>query len=494
MNINWGYSPKKEKYIPLGDFPGDRYLVVAQQAFLNLGWKISHISETEIVAFTPISWQSYSEEVSVRIINSFAVVKSECVGIQFFFNDYGKNMLNLTRFFDEFEYVEFHINGNWEEHLNQLHSIRRPNNDQSPFVVKNRIKNELYLFFPQKGYIVTPLLVLMNVLIFGFTFLLSIFLFKLFRHPGGFPLFNIGNFFASSRSAVQDGQLWRLLTYQFLHGGILHLIFNMYALIYLGLVIEHKLGWLRFGFIYLASGICAAVLSLMVHDSTFTIGASGAIMGLFGALLMLLLLKVFEKEARNALLLSTIVVIALMLLNGLIGKKVDNAAHLGGLISGFVLCGILYPNRGFNIAIPLLARYAIAVLFAVGFCSFGILGTPKLQAKEFLMLEQKFKANWVAYHRIFRIPDTLSTGKKLQIVQRDGIDLWKRNTMISDEMLKLNLPKQLQARAKFHSEMARIESRIVELLYKECAESTKYYRREIRELNRERNSLRITPN
>lgn len=61
MSISWGYSPKVEKYIPLGDFPMDRYLIIARQAIENLGWNLSHISERGIIAYTPISFQSYSE-------------------------------------------------------------------------------------------------------------------------------------------------------------------------------------------------------------------------------------------------------------------------------------------------------------------------------------------------------------------------------------------------------------------------------------------------
>ena len=71
MSISWGYSPKTEKFIPLGNFPADKYLIVAQQAIENLGWKLSHISETGLIAYTPISFQSYSEEIAIRIQNNF---------------------------------------------------------------------------------------------------------------------------------------------------------------------------------------------------------------------------------------------------------------------------------------------------------------------------------------------------------------------------------------------------------------------------------------
>ena len=149
MSISWGYSPKIEKYIPLADFPADKYLIVAKQAIENLGWSLSHVSESGLIAYTPISFQSYSEEISIRIHGNFAVVKSECVGIQMFFNDYGKNDLNLEKFFHEFEYVEFHLKDVWEESLSKFHQLIATQDDhyfeKAPLATKNKIKNVFFL-------------------------------------------------------------------------------------------------------------------------------------------------------------------------------------------------------------------------------------------------------------------------------------------------------------------------------------------------------------
>jgi rhomboid protease GluP len=155
MSISWGYSPKIEKYIPLADFPADKYLIIARQAIENLGWSLSHVSESGLIAYTPISFQSYSEEVSIRIHGNFAVVKSECVGIQMWFNDYGKNDLNLEKFFHEFEYVQYHLQNIWDESLATFHALIATQDDtyfdKAPLTAKNKIKNILYLFFSSKG-------------------------------------------------------------------------------------------------------------------------------------------------------------------------------------------------------------------------------------------------------------------------------------------------------------------------------------------------------
>ena len=143
MSVSWGYSPKVEKFIPLGDFPADKYLIVAQQAIENLGWKLSHLSENGLIAYTPLSFQSYSEEISIRIYDNFAVVKSECVGIQMLFNDYGKNELNFEKFFHEFEYVQFHLKEVWADRLIKFHSAIAAQDDayfeKAPLAIKNKL-------------------------------------------------------------------------------------------------------------------------------------------------------------------------------------------------------------------------------------------------------------------------------------------------------------------------------------------------------------------
>jgi len=497
MQISWGYSPKIEKFIPLGDFPMDRYLVIARQAIENLGWNLSHISERGIIAYSPISLQSYSEEISIRIENNFAIVKSECVGIQMLFTDYGKNARNLEKFFHEFDYVEFHLKDAWEDSLAKFHDFAATQDpdyfEKAPLTAKNKIKNIFYLFLPQRNYLVTPVLILTNCAYYVVCTLITVLFVKylLLTKQPLYSVEKIGYYVgANSREFVISGQFWRLITYQFVHISIFHIFFNMYALAYIGLMVEHKLGTKKYVAIYLISGVCGGLLSLIYHETGYMAGASGAIMGLFGAFLALLLSKAFEKNATKALLISTLFVVAIMLLNGLKGR-VDNAAHIGGLVSGFIICYLLFNERLWKWNVSLTIRYTLVacltLLFAVGI----VQHTPIIQTKEFLALEKKYQQNWVTYYSIFRLPADLPTGKKLTIVQVKGIDLWKENDSLVKQMLKLKLTKQQRFKAEFHAKVTEIQSKIVVLLYKECAESTKYYRREIRELTRELNSLRI---
>jgi rhomboid protease GluP len=490
MSLSVGYSPKVEKFIPLGDFPLDKYLIIARQAIENLGWNLSHISERGIIAYTPISLQSYSEEISIRIENNFAIFKSECVGIQMLFTDYGKNSVNMEKFFHEFEYVEFHLKDVWEESLAKFHDFVETQDadyfEKAPLTAKNKIKNVFYLLLPQKNYTVTPILILINVACFVVsTIFIALFVKYLMRNNQGAESFeSIGYYLgANSREHVLNGQFWRLITYQFVHGSILHIFFNMYALAYIGLMIEHKLDSKKYLFIYLISGICGGLLSIAYHDFGYMVGASGSIMGLFGAFLALLYTKAFEKNATKALLISTVLVVIMMLLNGL-KENVDNAAHIGGLIAGFITCYIVCRDK-----LSAAVRYSLVCCLAFAFACVIVQFTPKIQTKELLVLTEKYEQNWKQYYSIFKLPADMPTGKKLRYVQTNGIDLWKENDSLVNEMLSLQLTKPQRNRAEYQAKVVAIQSKIAALLYKECAESTKYYRREIRELTRELNNL-----
>ncbi len=137
------------------------------------------------------------------------------------------------------------------------------------------------------------------------------------------------------------GQLWRVLTCGFVHIGILHLVLNMLALSSIGSVVEHQVGVLKYLLIYFISMIAASLLSLYSHPYVISAGASGAIFGLLGCqLLMLLALsRQMPKAQLISALLSDLIMIGLYFAIGSFFPQIDNFAHLGGL-SGGIAAGL----------------------------------------------------------------------------------------------------------------------------------------------------------
>jgi rhomboid protease GluP len=136
-----------------------------------------------------------------------------------------------------------------------------------------------------------------------------------------------------------SGQWWRLLTYMFLHGGLFHIAFNTWALWNLGVLCESLYGRWTFGAIYLITGVGAGLASVAWNPHVLSVGASGAIFGLAGALIASFYLGEFSlpRAALSGTLRSLAFFVGFNLFFGGLVRGIDNACHVGGLITGLIL-------------------------------------------------------------------------------------------------------------------------------------------------------------
>ncbi|KAJ7004012.1 RHOMBOID-like protein 2 [Populus alba] len=131
-------------------------------------------------------------------------------------------------------------------------------------------------------------------------------------------------------------QGWRLITCMWLHAGVIHLLANMLSLIFIGIRLEQQFGFVRVGIIYLVSGFGGSILSSLFIQQNISVGASGALFGLLGAMLSELLTNWTIYSNKIAALLTLVFIIAINLAVGIL-PHVDNFAHIGGFMSGFLL-------------------------------------------------------------------------------------------------------------------------------------------------------------
>jgi len=217
----------------------------------------------------------------------------------------------------------------FDEEKIKLFESDTPSND-------NEVKEIIDFLKPKEGYFITPIVIYINIIIF---------IVMVFAGLGfiSFKSQDLLNWGANFRPLTTNGEWWRLLTSTFLHGGLMHILANMFGLLFVGIFLEPLLGRTKYLTAYLLTGILASCASLWWHTASVSVGASGAIFGLYGLFLALLLRKVFPPDFGKALLTSTLIFIGYNLFMGLTGG-IDNAAHIGGLVSGFVVGIMLSPT------------------------------------------------------------------------------------------------------------------------------------------------------
>lgn len=189
--------------------------------------------------------------------------------------------------------------------------------------------------------------------------------------PGAVELLGWG---ANYPPLTRGGEWWRLLSSVFVHAGLIHLAFNSYALLLAGRTVERVFGHAGYLLLYLFAGLTGSAAST-IFSGAVSVGASGAIFGVFGALLAFLLRRrslipgaVF-KGLRSLVLTFVLFNVAF----GFAMPGIDNAAHLGGLAGGFVAGLLLVPNlRDGRLTrpwalFPVVVLLGAAVIYVIGF-------------------------------------------------------------------------------------------------------------------------------
>ncbi|KAK4283153.1 hypothetical protein QN277_000137 [Acacia crassicarpa] len=148
-------------------------------------------------------------------------------------------------------------------------------------------------------------------------------------------------------SVVKGHEGWRLVSCIWLHAGVIHLVANMLSLVFIGIRLEQQFGFVKIGIIYLLSGFGGSVLSCLFIRNNISVGASGALFGLLGAMLSELITNWTIYTNKVAALLTLVVIIVINLGIGIL-PHVDNFAHIGGFMTGLLLGFILLPRPQFG--------------------------------------------------------------------------------------------------------------------------------------------------
>jgi rhomboid protease GluP len=477
----YGLTPQHSTEVNTEGLSEKEAFATAVEVVQELGWSLGFINKDGFVAYTKFSAASQAEEVQVRVATDTLHVKSVCVGNQLV--DFGKNEANTEAFAERFKAKKEFLNP--EEAIARYHELEHTFSaeeehvfNQAPLSRRERITNILSLFRPVEGYFITPVLLNLNIAIFiviavsGVNILL----------PDNDSLLLWG---ANFRPYTLDGEWWRLLSSCFIHIGVIHLLLNMYALVYIGLLLEPYLGRSRFLAAYLITGLLGSAASLFWNELTISAGASGAIFGLYGVFLAMLTTNLIEKTARKAMLTSIGVFVCYNLFYGLKGG-IDNAAHIGGLLSGLVVGYAYYPGllksrstKWRYTTISLLSLFAIACTTVIALNTApGDIGKYEQGMEEFVVLEEKAMS-------IYHLPEQATDQRYLYEIENNGIPNWELSIQLLEKIDRFDLPVELHERIAKLKEYCALRIQVYQLIAKMIAEETNLHQAELEGYNQQ---------
>ncbi len=446
-------------------------IVLLFQAFRGLNWGVEHLHPMRVVAKTPAKGMSKGEDVVIDIDDAgFSVLSKPSDWSPFAKKDrHQRNIDALMAAFGEARVST--TQAVLAADLKELEESGVMTQDAS-----TAKSNEFHwkdigrVFIPRKDFFATPLLIDISVVVYVLMVVSGVH----FMEPTGEDLVAWGG---NWRGVTLAGEWWRLLSCCFVHIGIVHLLFNMYALLMVGVHLEPLLGRVRVLALYVITGVFASVASLWWHDNTVSAGASGAIFGLYGVFLALLTTDLLHKEVRQQLLSSIGIFVVYNLVYGMTGG-VDNAAHIGGLVSGVVLGFALYPAlrkpeaqgvQWASIALPTIVL-ALAGSWAVGTLP-GDDGVFEERMVEFSRLEEEGLA-------MFKLGEGTTSVQQLVVLEERSAPAW-------DSALVL-----LEGTADLHLSKATIERRALLMDYtRERIENTRLVRDALTAPNERTDSL-----
>lgn len=466
-----GFTPKYTENFPFEELTKEQFLMLSFEAAQNLNWNVSHVSAEGLIAYTNNGVLFNNYKITVQLHEHFADLTSESVGSEMI--DFGKNRQTLTKYLTALR--SFRKKADLQVLQNEYERVAADFISAEDDVLlkpkattKESFIEFLTLFKPAKGYVITPVLINFNVLIFVLMALNGVGIVE----PNNEGLLAWG---ANFKPMTLDGQWWRLLTNCFVHIGIFHLLMNMYALLFIGAQLEPLIGKTRFTAAYIITGIGASLTSLWWHDFTISAGASGAIFGLYGVFLAMLTTNFIEPNARKALMSSIGLFVGYNLLIGLKGS-IDNAAHIGGLLSGLIVGYAFYPSL-VQTDRPTLKRLVIGGVAIITL--FGTSLVYNLMPNDIAVYDagmQSFISQESMALEVGLINQGAPKDEVLYGIKDRGIYYWQENIRLIQRLDSLTLPEEIHQRNHKLEKYCQLRIKTYTLMYRAVQEDTETYK------------------
>ncbi len=288
----------------------------------------------------------------------------------------------------------------------------------------------------------------------------------------------------SSSDALMQGEWWRLISCMFLHSGILHLAMNMYALYYIGSLLEPTIGKSWFLIAYFATGILASLTSALFQANNYIVGvgASGAIFGLFGMLFALLTTKFFVQEIRDTLTKTIVTTFTMNIVYSFQGG-IDIAAHAGGLISGLLIGYCFYSALVFSEKYFTIGAFSLIPLLALGATSLSINYLRSTDAFSFETLKNDILSTEEELDQRGRSMALLPEWQVGIYLEGQILPEWERRKALADQMNQLRLSGAKAKMRNYLVEFIYLQAEKLDLLAKSINENSNAYDSRISAIN-----------
>lgn len=486
--MSFGFPSSFSHGLPLNNLTKNQFISTTIEISKKFNWQLIEITDNELLFETTNSLNTWNENIHILIEKNVAYLTSSSNGNQIY--DRGRNKKNLEAFLEVFyepknqtrniDYIE---TSSSEEYIVSLKNNLINKNTEVKKITT--FYSFFSIFIPTRDYFVTPILININILYF---------LVMCFSGVNPFipEIDNLIDWGANYGPLTIENNWWRLISACFVHIGLFHLLINCFALAYVGLLLEPNLK--RWGFLttYVLAGILAGLSSLYWNSNLVSAGASGAIFGMYGILLPLILFGIINKKV-NANLLSTIILFIVVNIMPFFKGDVDGATHIGGLSFGLITGIILVVlNQKRKTALIIATTFAIILsaslisicrdskVFIYQFDEYND-GMKDFQEMEKLALEayDEYGYGYDKEHILY-------------MIQERGIYYWEENIALLTKLERLSLPETLHDQNKNLIKYCKLRIKSFKLSYKKINENSNEYDNDIDDLNSQINDLIIT--
>jgi rhomboid protease GluP len=451
--------PQQQQSITVAGLDTATILAISYSAFKQLNWEVLFAGDEKLLGATPKSWKTNSQQIIATGAEGLLTVSSEMIQNESF-DLGGRNKKNIAAFLTAFENCKITVTEtSLQQNLAAINDLRVKTQQVAEQEVKAAEEIDAAMNLSTSNLYVTYAIIAINVLVF------------ILMVVDGAGIMDLNPMVHAKWGSnylplTLSGDWWRVISSTFIHFGIIHLLMNMYCLYMIGIYLEPMLGKVKYITAYLCTGVLASIISLWWHSDIAeynSAGASGAIFGMYGLFLALLTTNLIPKQMRQPLLQSTGIFVVYNLVYGMKGG-VDNAAHIGGLISGFVI-GYIYvfaikkekEEQKLQWIIPLVI--ALTVGTAYGYLEqnkIGIenrnKGLTKVKEETYKDFD-KFNTNYNEFvelqdKAITAVYDTTVKGDVyIRQLDETALPQWEKGIALANEMKTMDVNEAMQKKA-----------------------------------------------